>query len=159
MDDSNAAACNAFHTSSLLTIQSSRAPGGLRHWNPVVQLLLPTLGDGCDTELNIFYSKWLTYLQLRTLISPKIPVKSSPLRPSSDMWSTILIYWCLSLALSWQWIRRTTGNETLRCGQFCPVVFQKLHWDVCKEIVTEIDFELFSLSHFLNIVSKYLTLL
>lgn len=45
MDDSNAAACHAFHTSSLLTIQSSRAPGGSRHWNPVVQPLLPTLGD------------------------------------------------------------------------------------------------------------------
>lgn len=44
-DDSNAAACHAFHTSSLLTIQSSWAPGGPRHWNPVVQSLLPTLGD------------------------------------------------------------------------------------------------------------------
>ncbi len=45
MDDSNAAACHAFHTSSLLIIQSCRAPGGPRHWNPVVQPWLPTLGD------------------------------------------------------------------------------------------------------------------
>lgn len=45
MDDSDAAACHAFHTSSLLTIQSSRPPGGPRHWNTVVQPWRATLGD------------------------------------------------------------------------------------------------------------------
>lgn len=64
MDDSNAAACHVFHTSSLLTIQTSWAPGGPKHWNLVVQLLLPTLGDWMTAihsftfSLLFFFKSW-----------------------------------------------------------------------------------------------------
>lgn len=136
MDDSNAAACHAFHTSSLLTIQSSQAPGGLRHWNPVVQPLLPTLGDSMATT----HSSTATRVSLFRAENNYIPQTFSQMFSSMPNNYTLIcgqlylfIYSCLSLAL--KCIKKATRKrETLRSGQFCPVVVQKWYLLLEKKV-------------------------
>lgn len=162
MDDSNAAACHAFHTSSLLSIQSSRGLGGgcmCMHWNPVVKPLLPTQMNGWDTQWNIFSSNWLAYLELK----PSLAQICGQLFKKENCWITLPLLFT-----------RTNLHFFFFFFPFPFVLYlllniyyvSPLHIEIyyCLQLARQADMGpvlpsgSFSLFHFLNFVSKYLTL-
>lgn len=85
MGDSNAAACHAFHTSSLLTLQSSQSSVGPQALKPCCSALAsyPRRLNNWNTHLRIFSRNWFAYLELKTFIPHGL------LFLSSDLWSAL----------------------------------------------------------------------